>query len=82
MVSASAFVFLIGFNLFAIASSKLIKGSLFFINYNAAAKIDENQFFEQIIEFLEFDSSVKQLSKKINNNMMSDCSNVIKCPMM
>lgn len=53
--------------LYAIALSRIVKGSLFAINRssNRAEKLDRSILLEQIIEFLEVHSSAKQLSGKL-----------------
>lgn len=57
------FALSIGSQLYAIALSKAIKGSLLSINQNNQAKSDEPILLEQINEFIELHSNAQQLSK-------------------
>lgn len=45
------------------AMSKCIKGTLFTINWNTYAKIDQPLLIKQLNELIEFHSRVKRLSK-------------------
>lgn len=52
----------IGSYILAIASSKCIKGSLFAIGRSIKAESDRSCILDQLIEFIDFHSRVKQLS--------------------
>lgn len=56
---------LIGFNLFSFAMSEAIKEGLVSVNQKAGDKKDRMSIFEPLIEFLEYHSRVKKLSKSI-----------------
>lgn len=65
MIASPIIAMAIASHLYAIALSKVIKGSIFFINRSAQAKkTDQSICLEQIVEFLELHSSAKQLSRK------------------
>lgn len=53
----------VGFTLFLFAMSKVAKISVICINQKAGDKTARKRILEQLIEFLEFHSRMKQLSK-------------------
>lgn len=63
LIGASVLTLAIGSYLYLVASSKCIKGSLFAIGQCTSIKTYRN-IREQLVEFIEFHSLVKQLSEK------------------
>lgn len=63
MIVASVAATGIGYYFFLIAMSQTIKGSLIVINRNVEGKPEQKCIWEQLIEFLEYHSNVKQLSE-------------------
>lgn len=66
LVGACVFVLSIGFHLYAIALAKCIKKNLLTISRTGKTATNREVLLKQIIDFIEFDSSVKQLSKFFN----------------
>lgn len=63
MVAASVISLAIGFSSYAIAASKCIKGSLSGISEHLEqARTNSRSAFDQLTEFIQFHSQVKQLS--------------------
>lgn len=65
-VTISAYILSLGGGafLYALVSSKVMKGGLLAINRRARAESDQTVLLEQIVEFLKFHSSTKELSAK------------------
>lgn len=61
IIAGCAIALAVGSFLYGIAMTKCIKGSLFAINRGARAK--KGRHLEQIIEFIRFHSTAKQLSR-------------------
>lgn len=64
-LAASVATFAIGNYLYAIAFTKLIRSSLHEINRSAEKKNDRARAMKQLVEFIQFQSESKQLSKPI-----------------
>ena len=65
IVAAVMMTLAIGAYLFGMAASKCIKGSLFNISRNIKARRSRKHVMKQVIEFVEFHSTVKQLSETV-----------------
>lgn len=61
----------IGFYLYMIAMGKCIKGNLIAISQTGNAKNNRNLMLKQIIDFIAFDTSVKQLRKIWKKNILT-----------
>lgn len=61
MIGACIISFAFGCYLLGIAMTKLIKRSLFAIDQSICAKIDQQRILDQLAEFVELHSTIKQL---------------------